>query len=110
MIFIKLIDGDTLLGGVVEAVELPTADHIHITDEQFSEIYNNKLGFGVYRYIDGVLSEDIEISSPMIAMHNRKRKYPNIETQLDMIFHDLEDGTSVWRDKIRAIKTKYPKV
>jgi hypothetical protein len=39
----------------------------------------------------------------------RKMEYPSIEDQLDMLFWDMEnDGTS-WRDVIRQIKVKYPK-
>jgi len=45
-----------------------------------------------------------------IADINRREEYGSAEDQLDMIFHDLEDGTSIWRDKIRAIKIKHPKV
>ena len=45
-----------------------------------------------------------------IADINRIAEYPAIQDQLDMIYHDLEDGTKLWQDKIRAIKTKYPKV
>jgi len=41
---------------------------------------------------------------------DRSAEYPAIQDQLDMIFHDLEDGTKLWQQKIRSIKTKYPKV
>lgn len=36
----------------------------------------------------------------------RKASYPSIEDQLDMIYHN---GLDVWKDKIKAIKDKYPK-
>lgn len=39
----------------------------------------------------------------------RKAAYPAIEDQLDMIYWDKINGTSVWQDKITEIKEKYPK-
>jgi len=39
----------------------------------------------------------------------RKTEMPPIEEQLDMLFHDMENGSTEWRDKIRAVKAKYPK-
>ena len=39
----------------------------------------------------------------------RQKEYPPIQEQLDMIYHDLEDGTSNWQTLIKSIKEKYPK-
>jgi hypothetical protein len=39
----------------------------------------------------------------------RKVEYPPIEEQLDMLYWDMENGGTKWRDTIRNIKTKYPK-
>lgn len=36
----------------------------------------------------------------------RRRAYPPIADQLDMIYHE---GVEAWRDMINDIKTKYPK-
>lgn len=44
-----------------------------------------------------------------IAIANRVREYPPIAEQLDIIYHDMEDGTTVWHDLIKSIKNKYPK-
>lgn len=39
-------------------------------------------------------------------LQNRRREYPSIEDQLDIIYHQgLED----WKAVIKAIKDKYPK-
>jgi hypothetical protein len=38
-----------------------------------------------------------------------KRVYPDIGEQLDMLWHDMENGTTTWRDTIRAIKEANPK-
>jgi len=35
----------------------------------------------------------------------RRKAYPSVEDQLDMMFHDPEK----WRAKIAAIKARYPK-
>ncbi len=39
----------------------------------------------------------------------RRVAYPSVEEQLDMMFHDAEDGTTTWVDAINDIKIKYPK-
>ena len=36
---------------------------------------------------------------------NRLMDYPSVQDQLDMIYHDID----TWREKIAAIKAKYPK-
>lgn len=41
--------------------------------------------------------------------YNRKINYPPLAEQLDMIYHDLEDGTNNWQTLIKSIKEKYPK-
>ena len=43
---------------------------------------------------------------------NRQEKsdgYPWIGAQLDMIYHDQVDGTTTFKDAIKAVKDKYPK-
>lgn len=39
----------------------------------------------------------------------RKAEYPDIGEQLDMMYKDLINGTTTWKDMINGIKTKYPK-
>jgi hypothetical protein len=39
----------------------------------------------------------------------RRLAYPPLEDQLDMIYWDKINGTSIWRDAIAAVKTRYPK-
>lgn len=38
-----------------------------------------------------------------------KRQYPPIGAQLDMIYHDKIDNTSVWLETIESIKLAHPK-
>ena len=37
----------------------------------------------------------------------REKEYPTIKDQLDILYHEGYDG---WKDKIKEIKDKYPKV
>lgn len=39
----------------------------------------------------------------------RRLAYPPIGEQLDMLFHDMVDGTNKFRDAIAAIKAQFPK-
>ena len=39
----------------------------------------------------------------------RRREYPPIEDQLDMLFWDKKNGTTEWEDSVQVIKDKYPK-
>ena len=39
----------------------------------------------------------------------RKAEYPPVEEQLDMLYEDMENGTTNWRDAIRAVKQRHPK-
>jgi len=40
---------------------------------------------------------------------SRKGEYPSIEDQLDMQYHDLVNGTTTWKDAIKAVKDSNPK-
>ena len=39
----------------------------------------------------------------------RIEEYPSREDQLDMMYWDKINGTTIWEDTIKAIKEKYPK-
>lgn len=40
---------------------------------------------------------------------NRQEAYPNIGDQLDQIYWDQINGTTVWKDSITAVKEAHPK-
>lgn len=42
-------------------------------------------------------------------LSRRIAAYPSIGDQLDMIYHDAINGTTVWKDTITAAKTSTPK-
>lgn len=39
----------------------------------------------------------------------REISYPPLADQLDMIYHDMINGTSLWPELIASIKKQYPK-
>ena len=56
-------------------------------------------------YIEGYAPQKPE---PTYA-EKRLAEYPSYGEQLDMIYWDKVNGTSLWQDKIAEIKNKYPK-
>lgn len=42
-------------------------------------------------------------------LDKRRTSYPSIPEQLDMMYHDNVNATTVWVDAIGAIKANYPK-
>ena len=40
---------------------------------------------------------------------NRATAYASIGDQLDMQYHDQQDGTTTWADHVAEIKRRYPK-
>lgn len=39
----------------------------------------------------------------------RRQAYPTVGDQLDMLYWDRVNGTTIWRDTITAVKAQYPK-
>lgn len=51
-----------------------------------------------------------EASPPKFSYIDLRRKaYPPLADQLDMIYWDMKNGTKKWIELIDSIKTKYPK-
>lgn len=66
------------------------------------------------QFIQDVAEQGIEIvEGPDIIEPDyatlRLQEYPSREEQLDMMYWDKVNGTTVWEDTIQAIKDKYPK-
>ena len=40
---------------------------------------------------------------------DRAAAYASIGDQLDMRYHDLQDGTTTWADHVADVKARYPK-
>ena len=66
------------------------------------------------QFIQDVAEQGIEIvEGPDIIEPDyatlRSQEYPSREDQLDMMYWDKVNGTTIWEDTIQAIKEKYPK-
>ena len=46
---------------------------------------------------------------PNAYKYERQQAYKPIAEQLDMQYHDVQDGTETWLDHIKEVKAKYPK-
>jgi hypothetical protein len=53
-----------------------------------------------------ILDKQSELQALEDVYENRRKEYGNWESQLDEIYHS---GLDAWKDRISAIKTKYPK-
>ena len=78
-------------------------------------------------YVDKiVVATSDEISDDILAEYNtqmadfnakqyqrdRQPEYPDLKSQLDMLYHDIKDNkldSGTWIAAVEAIKTKYPK-
>ena len=66
------------------------------------------------QFIQDVAEQGIEIvEGPDIIEPDyatlRQQEYPSREEQLDMMYWDKVNGTTIWEDTIQSIKDKYPK-
>jgi hypothetical protein len=57
-------------------------------------------------FVDGVFTK---VPTPYDYRAEREKNYLPLKDQLDMLWHDFEDGTTTWRDHVRAVKQAYPK-
>ena len=46
---------------------------------------------------------------PNAYKYEREKAYKPLAEQLDMQYHDVQDGTETWLDHIKEVKAKYPK-
>ena len=59
---------------------------------------------------EDILAKQTELQAEYDANeYARVRKYPPLDTQLDMQYHDKVDGTTTWQDAIQAVKDANPK-
>ena len=46
---------------------------------------------------------------PEAYKYQRQQEYKPLAEQLDMQYHDVQNGTETWLDHIKEVKNKYPK-
>jgi len=87
-------------------IERPTVGGIDYAYEIAVDIkteWEGKLDCLVLR--EGIVSFD----STAHYVRERSNVYPDIETQLDMIYWDMKNSTTLWSDVITQVKLNYPK-
>lgn len=92
-------------------------DAILAIDPNATFTTTNESGVEVVTWLDGYTpiaddviaakQEELRLAKAHIAP--RRSKYPSIQDQLDMMYHDQVDGTTTWKDAIQAIKDAHPK-
>jgi len=88
----------------------PTANIYGYADNPVWGLENND---GLIQPTDAeVEAEKVRLQADYDAQEyarSRKGEYPSIEDQLDMQYHDLVNGTTTWKDAIKAVKDSNPK-
>jgi hypothetical protein len=59
--------------------------------------------------MSGVKANKISPATSTVVTLGDSEAYGAIENQLDQIYHDQVDGTTVWKDHIAAVKGVHPK-
>ena len=87
---------------------------LKIDNNLYCSIPQDPINTDYQRFIQDVAEQGIEIvEGPDIIEPSyqelRVAEYPSLQDQQDMQYWDQVNGTTVWKDTIEAIKTKYPK-
>lgn len=84
-------------------------DQTLITDEYYPD-------YDIVDYEGIILIEEIPCDDPRTEEEKeefyrskRRRAYPEIGDQLDMIYWDGVNGTTIWSDTIATVKARFPK-
>lgn len=62
--------------------------------------------------IDAKLADEAATQAKLDStawIRNRRKAYPSIQDQLDMLYWDQVNGTTTWKDSIAAVKAANPK-
>ena len=107
-----MIDETTLFKRYLELV--PNAKGITFIDDtntnlKFTDGNGKELENPLQSEIDAVKEKWDEDMAKENYKKQRASEYPLIHHQLDMIYNDEVNGTTTWKDAIKAIKDKYPK-
>lgn len=86
----------------------PNAQFNTIQEQGQEEIVTWKNGYTpIPNDVISAKQEELRLATQHIAP--RRSKYPPIQDQLDMMYHDQVNGTTTWKDAIQAIKDAHPK-
>jgi len=56
-----------------------------------------------------ISAKQTELATANSHIPNRKKAYPSIQEQLDMMYKDEVNGTTTWKDAIAKVKSDNPK-
>lgn len=84
------------------------------TDDQLQQLSTLYPGSTIYQCPEMVImpgDPDPRTPEQIAAVYRdyRRTVYPSLTDQLDMIYHDQVNGTTVWRDTIAAVKSQFPR-
>lgn len=101
---------------LLDAIQFKYPDADPFFDYQVCDKGDGVLYIGAWNLPDPMPTEqDIQAWQLQYALQYKqkeaidKRIYPSCEQQLDMMYQDKIDGTTVWLDTITAIKKANPK-
>ena len=95
-----------IIGENLNIIKIQNQDGSVTTFSEHSNLYNQFLQDVAEQGIQIVTGPDIHESS---YQELRAAEYPSLQDQQDMQYWDQVNETTVWKDTIEAIKTKYPK-
>ena len=86
---------------------------VNIMGDEWDELQASE-GNGNAVVIDqaAVNAEEVKLQAAYDAQgyaRNRATAYASIGDQLDMQYHDGEDGTTTWKDHVASVKAAHPK-
>ena len=97
------------MADIITSIKAIKADaHVSVSNEDVNKITwhdNNPTNITNQQILD----KQIEITARDAYIRPRRKAYPAIGDQLDMIYHDQVDGTTTFKDAIKAIKDANPK-
>ena len=97
--YAKIIDEEKNLVSVGLGTNIKFYESIGMTEMNVEKADNGQW------YLSGYVPQE---ATPTY-IEKRLSEYPNIGEQLDMIYWDKVNGTTLWQEKITEIKQKYPK-
>ena len=106
----KITDGSWVFSGTTPPSNMEGSEYVQgVLPEGETWDYDYE-----YTCINGVATKGSKVTIPDLPeepayIQQRKNEYPSMDEQLDMQYWDSVNGTTTWKDAIKAIKDKYPK-
>ena len=82
----------------------------HADDQRLAELYPGlEIVTSAISCKPGDPDPRTDAEKAVVYRDQRRLAYPALADQLDMLYHDQVNGTTVWKDTIAAVKTANPK-